>query len=84
MDDADTAFPGNRNGHSGLGHRIHGRTHKRNIEGDLLCESGVQIDICREHIALCGDEKDIIKCKTLLHELLRCIRIDHTASPFLY
>ena len=25
VDDADTAFPGNRNGHSGLGHRIHGR-----------------------------------------------------------
>ena len=84
MDHADAALTGQGNGHAGLGNRVHSRAHHRDIQGDLLCQLGVQIHIRRKHIALRRDEQHIVKGEAPLAEFVLRVKYAHSLiSPVL-
>ena len=80
MDYACAALARHRDRHVALGDRVHGGAHERNMEADFFCKLCVQADLLRYHIALAGDQQDIIECKTLLCEFFRRILIDHITT----
>ena len=47
---AEPAFLRESNGQSGLGHGIHRRAHKRNIQSYLFCEMGADTDVLWQNI----------------------------------
>ena len=49
VDDADTTFAGNGDGHRTFGHRVHGRRHNRHIEGDVARELRFQLHLFGQH-----------------------------------
>ena len=77
MDHADAALPGQGDGHAGLGNRIHGRAHHRDVQGDLFRQPGVQIHVRREHIALRGDQEHIIEGEAGLDKLFVPCELGH-------
>jgi len=80
MDHACAALARHRDRHVALGDRVHGGAHERNMEADFFCKLCVQADLLRYHIALAGDQQDIVECKTLLCEFFRRILIDHITT----
>ena len=77
MDHTDAALPCQGDGHAGFRNRVHGRAHHRDIQGNLAGQTGVQIHIRREDIALRRDQKHIIKGKSSLDKLFVPRRLHH-------
>ena len=59
--DPDAAFPRESGGKSGFGDGIHRRGNHRDIQWDILCEMGRNINVLRQHSAVLRDHQDVIK-----------------------
>ena len=70
MNDADTALPRERNGKFTFRDGVHRRTHKRDVEFEIVRELRVEIDARRKHVGSGGDQQHIVKSKTFLHNLV--------------
>ncbi len=82
MDHTDAALTGQGDGHAGLGYRVHGRAHHRDIQGDLFGQPGVQIHVCRKHIALRRDEQHVVKGEAPLAEFVVPVHLCHIPSSY--
>src|SRR5207247_4783220 len=72
---ADPALLGEGDGQAGVGDRVHGRGHDRDLEGDALRETRGDVDLGREDVGLLGDEQDVVEGQRLGQRL-----IDHSVT----
>ena len=75
VNNADTAFPSDGDGHAGLRYGIHCRGDQRNVQTDGGGEVGGGVDVCRQNVAFCGDQQYVIVGKTFFSELF--VKIHH-------
>ena len=81
VDDTQTAFPGQGDGHPGLGDRVHGGAHHRDIQGDLAGETGVQVDVCGEHVALGRNQQHVVEGQTHFYKFVIVLNLRHFTTP---
>ncbi len=65
MDDTYTALSGHRYSHTMLRYGVHSRTHKRNVEFDLLGEIGGYVHLIRDYLRIRRYEKYVVKSDSL-------------------
>ncbi len=65
VEDADPALPRHRDRGARLGHRVHRCAHERVVEIDPLAEPRPDVDVLRQHLAVRGDEEDIVERQAL-------------------
>ena len=63
VNDADSAFARQGDGHGRLGDRNHGGRHDGDVEGNVAGETGVEVYHAGEHLRISRDEKDIVECE---------------------
>jgi len=80
MDDTNTAFAGDRDGHAGFRDRVHRGAHERNVQFDLIGEVGRNVDIFRQDIAGGGDQKNVVERDPVFSELVRIIGVNQSSS----
>ena len=68
VDNACAAFTGHRNCESRFGNGVHGRAHERDVKCDFLGELGLEGNGVRENVALCRDEKHVVKGETFVRD----------------
>ena len=82
MQDTDAALPGHRDGHPGLGHRVHRRGDERHAEGDVAAEPGGCVRFCRQHVRRGRHEQHVVEGEPERAELLRETgRLIHRTNP---
>ena len=70
MNDADATLLRQRNGQVRLGHRIHGRAHNRDIQGDAARQTRAGIHLGRDHITAGRLQQNIIKSQAFGNAVL--------------
>ena len=63
VDDAQTAFAGDGDGQTRVGDGIHGGAHQGDVQGDALGERHGGVYLLGQHIALAGDQQNVVKSK---------------------
>ena len=70
VDDADTAFTGNGDGHVRLRHRIHGGGHDGGIQPDGLCQVSGEIHLAGQHVGLGRNQQHVVVGEAFFQKLL--------------
>ena len=70
VNDADAALACHGDRHFGFGDGIHRRAHERDVERDLVRQAGLEGNGAREHLALLGNEKDVVKCQAFISDFV--------------
>ena len=61
VNDADSAFTGQGDGHRGLRHGIHSGRYNGDVQGNVSGETGVEVYCAGQHLGIRRDEKDIVE-----------------------
>jgi hypothetical protein len=61
VDDADAAGLRHRDREARLGHGVHGRGQHRNVQADVARQARGKIDVARQDVRVCGDERDVVE-----------------------
>ena len=61
VNDANAPFLRQGNGEGCLSHRIHGRTHQRNVEDEVIGKQCRHLRLARQHLGAGWQEQDIVK-----------------------
>ena len=69
MNNADTSLSCHCDGHTMFGNSVHARTHKGNVESDLLGEVSVKVYLIRNDFRVRRDQKHVVKCDTVFNYL---------------
>ena len=64
VDDAYAPFAGQGNGQRRFGHGVHGGGHDGDVERDITRETGLDIDLSRQHFRIGGYEQHIVERKS--------------------
>ena len=64
VDDSQTAFTGNGNGHARVGYRIHGGAKHGNIQRNARHQLGRRIHVPGQHAACSGHQQYVVKSKS--------------------
>ena len=70
MDDADTTFTGDGDGHLRLCHRIHSSRHKGYVQLDVARETGFQLYCLRQYLRISGNQQDVVESEAVHHNLI--------------
>ena len=65
VDHADSSFPRQGDGQRRFGYRVHGGGHNGDVERDISRETGLNIDLSRQHFRIGGYKQHIVEGKSL-------------------
>ena len=68
VDDADAAFLGDGDRQARLGHGIHGRRDKRQVEPYVARQLRGEVDVARQYFGVRGNEEDIVESECFLND----------------
>ncbi len=61
VNNANAAFPGQRNGHTGLGDSIHAGAEQGDVDINIPGKLGFETDLAGQHRRLCRNQENVIK-----------------------
>ena len=64
VDHADSSFPRQGDGQRRFGYRVHGGGHNGDVERDISRETGLNIDLSRQHFRIGGYKQHIVERKS--------------------
>ena len=70
MNDTDTTFTGNGDGHLRLGDGIHRCCHKRDVQLDVPREAGFQLYCLGQYFRISWNQQDIVKCQAVHYDFV--------------
>ena len=70
VNNTDTTFTCNGDGHLRLCHSIHGSRHKRHVQLNVARETGFQLYCLGQYLRISRNQQDVVECKTIHHDFV--------------
>ena len=77
VNDAQTALPGDGDGHAGVGHRVHGGGQYGNVQLDPGRQLHSQTHVLGHHLAALRYQQHIVKRQTFADNFLQHVSLSH-------